>query len=92
MHPPPAVPSIEALLRSALSVHPDGLRAFDMAVVDLVASNAPFRVSPAMKAEAAAAILELVGSGQMRVDELAELAVRRVHAIDFPLARSASSD
>jgi len=89
MTPVPVVPSIEKLLRSALSDHPDCLRAYDIAVSDLVASNAPFRVSAAMKAEAAATILELVGSGQLAVDELARHAVNRVHGTDFRLSRTA---
>lgn len=83
---------IEALLRSMLSDHPDGVMAFDLAVHELVMSKAPSGVTSAMKAEAAAAILELVASGHLEVGELAQHAVRRVHGTGFRLSRTAHAD
>jgi hypothetical protein len=85
-------PSIESLLRSVLSDHPDGVMAFDLAVHELVMSEAASGVTSAMKAEAAAAILELVASGHLQVDDLAQHAVRRVHATGFRLPRTAYAD
>lgn len=84
MQRPLAQTSIEHVLRSTLSDHPDCLMAFDLAVRDLTFSNGPYPVSPAMKAEAAAAILEIVASAQLDVATLAQHAVHRVRSTSFP--------
>jgi hypothetical protein len=80
--------SIEAMLRSALAGPHDGLQAFDLAMSELVGQKAPHTVSSAMKAEAAAAILELVTSGQLDVVELARCAVRRANEVGLRLQRA----
>lgn len=70
--------SIDILLRSTLADHPAHLRAFDLAIAHLDLALLPNRVSVAMKAEAAAAIMELSTSGQGEPSELARHAVARV--------------
>lgn len=83
--------SLESLLRRALSDHPVCLRAYDLAIRSLVEENAPFRVSPAMRAEAAAAILDLAGSGHLTEEELAKGAVCRVRGTDFRVSLAAQA-
>lgn len=70
-------------LRSTLWQDVECGKAFDLAVADLARRTTPRRVTLAMQAGAAAAILEIAASRRIPAVELADRAVRRVDANGF---------